>query len=238
MTVSPGLAFLAGLASFLTPCVFSLMPAYIGWLGGRTIISNSDSNINHQWTLFLQGLAFVLGFSLIFIGLGLTASWIGSLLIDARVWLARLGGLLVILFGLQQTGLLHISWLDYDLRPQTGIKKTSGLASSFMMGICFSAGWSPCVGPILGAILTLAVNEGSLQQGFYLLTAYSAGFAVPFMILALGLEWLTPRLRSFHRVTHGIQVSLGILLIAVGILLFFGMYEQVVRLGNPFNVGL
>lgn len=214
------------------------MPAYIGWLGGRTVTSDPDSNGIHRWSVFLNGLAFVLGFSLIFIGLGLTASWIGSLLIDGREWLARLGGILVVLFGLHLTGLLRVPWFDYDLRLQSGIKKESGLISSFVMGICFSAGWSPCVGPVLGSILTVALNEGSLQQGFTLLSVYSAGFAIPFLALALGLDWIAPRIRITGKVTHIIQISLGILWIAVGILLFFGLYEQIVRFGNPFDFGL
>lgn len=214
------------------------MPAYIGWLGGRTVTGDSDANQNHRWNIFFHGLVFILGFSLIFIGLGLTASWIGSFLLDARVWLARLGGIIIILFGLHLTELLRIPWLDYDLRPRTRLEAGSGLVSSFVMGICFSAGWSPCVGPILGSILTLAVNEGSLRQGFLLLTAYSAGFAVPFMILALGLDWIAPRLRTIGKFTHAIQVILGVLLIVVGILLFLGLYEQFIHLGNPFNLGL
>lgn len=236
--VSLGLAFTAGLASFLTPCVFSLMPAYIGYLGGRSV-SNFEAGVKRsQWRLFLHGSAFVLGFSLVFIGLGLTASVIGSLLYDIRDWLARLGGILIILFGLQMAEILKIPWLEYDLRPQTSTHENRGFLSSLLMGICFSAGWSPCVGPVLGSILTLTVNEGSLQEGFKLLSAYSAGFAIPFLITALGMDWISSRLPSINRYIRGIKIVFGIILIIVGCLLFSGMYEQIARYGSNFTPNL
>jgi cytochrome c-type biogenesis protein len=238
VTVSLGLAFAAGLASFLTPCVFSLMPAYIGYLGGRSV-SQGDVRAKHsRWNTFLHGAAFVLGFSLVFIGLGLTASVIGRLLYEIRNWLARLGGILIVLFGLQLTGILKIPLLDYELRPQNRVQENRSFLSSLLMGVCFSAGWSPCVGPVLGSILTLAVNEGSLREGFNLLSAYSAGFAIPFLITALGLSWISTRLSSLSRFTRITEIVMGIILIIVGCLLFSGLYEQVAQYGSLVDLDL
>ncbi len=160
--ITIGLSFLAGLASFLSPCVFSLVPAYVGYLGGRAAGGGGGSN---RWVTFSHGLAFVLGFSLVFIFLGVAASFAGSLLYDARFWLAKIGGVVVIIFGLHMTGLIRIPFLAYDTRVNQAPDQKWGYFSSALMGVFFSAGWSPCVGPVLGAILTLAVNGGSISQG-------------------------------------------------------------------------
>ncbi len=142
------------------------------------------------------------------------------------------------LFGLHMTGILKISWLDYDLHPENKIDENRSFFSSILMGICFSAGWSPCVGPVLGSILTLALDEGSLQQGFYLLSAYSVGFTVPFLIMALGVSWISSRMRSLGRITRVMEIIMGLILIIVGGLLFFGIYEQIARIGFLFDFGL
>ena len=163
--VGLGLAFLAGLASFLSPCVFSLVPAYVGYLSGRSVAAGQSAVEQNRLATFLHGLAFVIGFSLIFLTLGLTMSAVGSLLYDLKFWLAKIGGIIVIVFGLHMTGILRIPFLEYDLRPQTKIQQRRSYFSSLLLGITFSAGWSPCIGPILGMILTLAINEGSISQG-------------------------------------------------------------------------
>ncbi|MEJ2599208.1 MAG: cytochrome c biogenesis protein CcdA, partial [Anaerolineales bacterium] len=150
--LSIGLAFLAGLASFLSPCVFSLVPAYIGYLGGRSAASAVGGKSN-RWLTLRHGFAFVLGFSVVFIILGVATSALGGLLFNLRTWLARIGGIVVIIFGLHMTGIFRIPFLEYDLRPQTAPDRNRGYLASALMGVFFSAGWSPCVGPVLGAIL-------------------------------------------------------------------------------------
>ncbi|MEI8130828.1 MAG: cytochrome c biogenesis protein CcdA [Leptolinea sp.] len=238
MTISLGLAFLAGLASFLSPCVFSLVPAYIGYLGGRSLaVSNQGTNEN-KWSTLSHGFAFVLGFSLVFIGLGLTASLIGNLLFAVRDWLAKIGGVVVILFGLHMTGLLRIPFLDHDLRPQSKVEDQRSYFSSFLLGIFFSAGWSPCVGPVLGAILTLALNNGSISEGARLLTAYSAGLAIPFLITALGIGWIAKGMKKLRRYVSIVEKIMGGLLLIVGILLFFGLFEQIARFGYFVDFGI
>ena len=228
MTVSLWLAFTAGIASFLSPCVLALVPAYIGYLGGRSISANQSDNKPNRWFTFLHGLAFVAGFSLIFISLGLAASVIGGLLFDIRDWLAKAGGILIVIFGLHLTGILRIKWLEYDLRPENRLQENSSYFSSLIMGILFSAGWSPCVGPVLGAILTLAVNEGEILEGFKLLTAYSCGFAIPFLASALVIDKVSTQLAKFKKASHYIEIAMGVLLILVGLLVFFGLYRQFV----------
>jgi cytochrome c-type biogenesis protein len=182
--VTLGLAFLAGLASFLSPCVFALVPAYVGYLGGRA--AGGENSTSDRFITFTHGVAFVLGFSFVFISLGVASSAIGTLLYDARDLLAKVGGIVVIIFGLHMTGIFRIKVLEYDTRVQQLPDRKWGYLSSAMMGIFFSAGWAPCVGPVLGAILTLALNGGSVAAGVWLLTSYSIGLAIPFLIAAWG----------------------------------------------------
>ncbi len=236
--VSIGLAFLAGLASFLSPCVFSLIPAYIGYLSGRSIAANQEATNSEKLQTFTHGLFFVLGFSLVFLTLGLTMSAIGSVIYEARWWLAKLGGLIVIVFGLHMTGILRLPFLEYDLRPQSKADRQRGYLSSFILGITFSAGWSPCIGPILGMILTLAVYQGVVSQGILLLGVYSLGLAIPFLIAALGIGWITKILRKYGKVMHYVEIGMGIILIVVGVLLFFGVFNQLSQYGLFVDFGL
>lgn len=238
MDLTLGLAFLAGLASFLSPCVFSLVPAYIGYLGGRSIAVMQEASAARRWITFSHGLAFVLGFSLIFIALGVAVSAVGGLLYDLREFLAKIGGVVVILFGLHMTGIFRIPFLEYDLRPQSNPDQRRGYLSSLLMGIFFSAGWSPCVGPVLGAILTLALNEGSITQGVRLLSAYSAGLAIPFLLAALGIGWVTQSLRRHRKALRSIEVVMGVVLVIVGVMLFLGTFQQLARFGLFVDFGL
>jgi len=239
--VTIGLAFLAGMASFLSPCVFSLVPVYVSYLSGRTLALNTGGVAEireNRWETFSHGLAFVIGFSIIFVTLGMAASAIGSLLYDARFILSKVGGILVIVFGLHMTGIIRIPFLEYDLRPRTRMDQSRSYLSSALLGIFFSAGWSPCVGPILGAILTLALNGGSINQGVSLLSAYSAGLAIPFLITALGIGWISRLLKKYRKITHYIEIVMGVIMIGVGIMLFLGTFEQLGRFGLFVDFGL
>lgn len=237
--VGIGLAFVAGLASFLSPCVFSLVPAYIGYLGGRSVASvQGESQRNNRWETFSHGLAFVLGFSVVFILLGIATSALGGLLYDLRTWLAKIGGVVVVIFGLHMAHILRIPFLEYDLRPQNQPDRQRGYISSALMGVFFSAGWSPCVGPVLGAILTLSLSGGSVSQGAGLLTAYSAGLAIPFLIAALGVGWVSTILRRYGKAMLYVEIAMGIILIIVGVMLFLGTFEQLARFGFFVDFGL
>lgn len=232
--LSIGLAFLAGLASFLSPCVFSLVPAYIGYLGGRSAASAVGGK-NNRWLTLSHGVAFVLGFSVVFIILGVATSALGGLLFDLRTWLARIGGIVVIIFGLHMTGIFRIPFLEYDLRPQTTPDRNRGYLASALMGVFFSAGWSPCVGPILGAILTLALNGGSILQGVQLLSAYSAGLAIPFLLASTQIGLVTMVIRRYGKVMRYVEIAMGVILIVVGIMLFTGRFETIATLGSFFG---
>jgi cytochrome c-type biogenesis protein len=234
--ISIGLAFLAGLASFLSPCVFSLVPAYVGYLGGRA--AGSGQRELNRWVTLTHGLAFVLGFSLVFIILGVAVSAAGGFLFDLRSYLAKIGGLVVIIFGLHMLGIFHIPFLEYDTRVGTAPDRRWGYLSSAMMGVFFSAGWSPCVGPVLGSILTLAVNGGSIELGARLLSAYSAGLAIPFLVAAWGIGWVTTALRKYGRLMRYVEIAMGVVLVIVGILLFAGVFELLARYGYYVNFGI
>ena len=235
--ISLGLAFLAGLASFLSPCVFSLVPAYVGYLGGRAA-GGENTAASNRWATFSHGLAFVLGFSVVFIFLGVAASAFGGLLFDIRTWLAKIGGVIVVIFGLHMIGVFRIPFLDYDLRVHSQVDARWGYISSALMGVFFSAGWSPCVGPVLGAILTLALNGGSVLLGVKLLSAYSAGLAIPFLIAALGIGWVSVILRKYGKVMRYVEIAMGVLLVIVGAMLFLGTFELLSRYGLFVDFGL
>lgn len=226
------LAFLAGLASFLSPCVFSLVPAYVGYLGGRAAATGEQQP--SRWLTFSHGLAFVLGFSVVFVLLGVAASFAGGLLYDLRYWLAKIGGAVVVIFGLHMIGVFHIPFLAYDTRVQQAPDPKLGYLSSALMGVFFSAGWSPCVGPVLGAILTLAVNGGSVSQGATLLSFYSAGLAIPFLLAALGIGWVTTILRKYNKVMRYVEIVMGVILVIVGVMLFLGIFEIIAQQGQFF----
>jgi cytochrome c-type biogenesis protein len=234
--ITLGLAFLAGLASFLSPCVFSLVPAYVGYLGGRA--AGGETSGSNRWITFTHGLAFVLGFSIVFVLLGVAASLAGGLLYELRNLLAKIGGLVVIVFGLHMIGVFRIPLLEYDRRVNTAPDPKLGYLSSALLGVFFSAGWSPCVGPVLGAILTLAINGGSIALGAKLLSAYSAGLAVPFLLAALGIGWVTITLRKYGKVMRYVEIAMGVILVIVGVLLFAGAFELLARYGYYVNFGL
>jgi cytochrome c-type biogenesis protein len=230
--VTLGLSFLAGLASFLSPCVFSLVPAYIGYLGGRA--AGGEVTATNRFVTFTHGLAFVLGFSVVFISLGVASSAFGHVLFDLRFILSKVGGIVVIIFGLHMIGLFRIPFLEYDTRVQQMPDRKWGYLSSALMGVFFSAGWAPCVGPVLGAILTLAMNGGSLSTGVSLLSAYSAGLAIPFLIAALGVGWVTITLRKYGKAMHYIEIGMGVVLVILGVMLFAGVFELIAQRAQFF----
>ncbi|UYN89302.1 MAG: sulfite exporter TauE/SafE family protein [Anaerolineales bacterium] len=229
---SVGLAFLAGLASFLSPCVFALVPVYVGYLSGRVAGVQGQPD---TWRSFLHGLAFVIGFSFIFILLGLFSAALGQFMFSFTRLLSQVGGVIVILFGLHLSGILRIRWLDYELRAQSSLRSQRGYLSSAMMGVFFSAGWVPCVGPVLGSILTLAFNSAELSQGAVLLSAYSAGLAIPFLIAATQVSWITNVVRRYARLSHYVERITGLVLVALGLLLLSGRFQTLASLGFFFT---
>jgi cytochrome c-type biogenesis protein len=234
--ISYGIAFLAGLASFLSPCVLSLVPAYMSYLSGRA--AGGESSIQNRWVTFTHGLAFVLGFTLVFLLFNIIASALGGLLFDIRTWLARVGGLVVIIFGLHMIGVFRIPFLEYDVRVHSSINQSWGYLSSVLMGIFFSAGWSPCVGPVLGTIMTLSANGGNVGVGTLLGLMYSAGLAIPFLVAALGIGWVTTLLRKYNKAMRYVEIIMGVLLVGIGVLLVLGKFALLATNGIGIDFGL
>lgn len=242
------LAVLAGLVSFVSPCVLPLVPAYIGYLTGQATNSVSSSLVASgnpagggsstvsasaqpsRWVVFLHGIFFVAGFSVIFVLVGMiSAGAIGELgrrFLSTTDWIVRIGGLLIIVLGLHTMGIIRIPLLYYDTRSQTAPKQELGYAGSFLMGITFAAGWSPCLGPILAAMITLGASTGSAGRAAVLLTAYALGLGIPFLLAALLLERATGSLRKLQKHMRVIEIASGVLLIVIGVLVFSGLLQH------------
>ena len=233
--ITLGLAFFAGVASLLSPCVFALVPAYISYLSGRSVAGGEGQSKLNSLNTFSHGLVFVLGFSLIFVTTGAlagAAGALGGISYQLSGILTKVGGVVVILFGLHMTHIWRIPFLDYDLRPQAQPDRKKGYISSALMGIFFSAGWAPCVGPVYGTILTLSYNQGGSVQGAMLLAAYSAGLAIPFLLAATQIGWVTTIIRRYGKIMHYTEIIMGVVLIGIGILLFTDRFAQLAQLGT------
>jgi cytochrome c-type biogenesis protein len=227
--ISLGIAFIAGLASFLSPCVLPLVPIYLAQLVGQSVSQAIDgqqaSSIPSPPTrlaTFLHAATFVFGFTLSFVALGATASTLGSFLRLHLIILREVGGILMILIGLHLTGLLKLSFLSQQ-RRFTFVPARPAYPASFVIGVIFAIAWTPCIGPILTSILILAANAPTLQQGVWLLLTYSLGLGIPFLFLGLGLNQLSRVLQRLKPHLWKIEIATGVFMMAVGIMIFFNM---------------
>jgi cytochrome c-type biogenesis protein len=211
------LAFSAGLLSFLSPCVLPLVPAYIGYMTGTTVSDNHNSKFTIS-TLY-KALSFVLGFSIIFILMGASVTTLGKILIRNQSLFRKIGGSLMIIFGLHTIGILKIKFLYYEKRfsPFSHFGKKFG---PLFMGMAFAAGWSPCIGSILSSILIYAGSLTTINKGILLLSMYSLGLAVPFVLTAMAIESFTKYKNTLTKYIPAISVISGILMIAMGILVY------------------
>jgi len=223
-SIGVAVSFSAGLFSFLSPCVLPLFPSYLSFITGMSVDDlTADLRAGARRRVLLHALAFILGFSLVFVALGASFSAAGQILLDYRPWIRRVGGILIIVFGLYIAGVLRIALFGRTRQWQFR-EKPAGYLGSLAVGVTFSIGWTPCVGPILGAILSLASTAENVQRGVGLLVAYSAGLGVPFLLAALALG---PFLRFFKRYRRFIPVverAAGVLLVIVGVLVFTNYY--------------
>src|SRR5574341_125373 len=243
-SVTIPLALLSGLLSFISPCVLSLVPAYIGYLTAQAGATSSTAlavataggpgalsaeGQPSRWAVFLHGVFFVLGFALIFIVLGISVGALGQLrvaIIRSNDWISRLGGLLIIVLGLHVMGVIRIPFLYYDTRRQEPPRQELGYLGSAIMGVTFSAGWSPCIGPFLTAILGLGQQSGSIGRAAMLLAFYSIGLGIPFLLAALFLDRAAGAFRKLQRHMRTIELVSGGLLIMIGLLLFFQVIQS------------
>ncbi len=216
-------AFGAGLISFLSPCVLPLVPGYLSYIGGQSLEEMQDPGRSWWETAAVLGISFcfILGFSTVFIIFGASASAIGRLLMAYRFEANILGGLIIIIFGLFMTGLLRLSWLQQELRYHGDVRGGRPLAA-YLLGIAFAFGWTPCIGPILGAILTLSATSGLGGDGTVLLAIYSMGLGVPFIAAALFTNRFLRHSRRLRRHGHILQISAGVILIIMGIAMVTG----------------
>jgi cytochrome c-type biogenesis protein len=214
-------AFAAGLLSFLSPCVLPLVPSYIGFLTGMTLPEMAA----RRRLALIHALLFVAGFSLVFILLGASATALGRALNVYQIWLQRIGGVLIIGFGLLCLGLFKLDALSLERRVHLE-RKPVGYLGSLLVGMAFAAGWTPCIGPVLGGILGLAATSADLSRGMLLLAFYSAGLAVPFLIAAVAVESFFGWFQRFRRFLPWVMRVSGVLLVFVGILLVTGEFTR------------
>ncbi len=218
-SISLALAFSAGLLSFLSPCVLPLIPSYVTFITGLGL----DDVTRSRRTALLHGLLFVLGFTLIFLALGATATVLGRLLFSQRVWITRAGGLLLVVFGLYMAGVLRIGALDRERRVHLA-DKPLGYLGTVLVGVAFGAGWTPCLGPVLGGILAYTSSVADLQRGLLLLTAYSLGLGIPFIVSAMMVDRFLGWFQRVRRHLGTVNRVAGALLVLVGLLMLTGAF--------------
>ena len=218
-TVSYSAAFIAGLLSFFSPCVFPLIPAYFSFITGFSLDElTKGHNITVRKKVFFSTFFFVLGFSLVFISMGASASFLGNILITYKNWVRIIGGILIIIFGIHLTGALRIRFLDIEKRVSINNKPLNFLGT-LIIGMAFGAGWSPCVGPLLGSILIIAGSQGTVWQGVVLLGIYSAGLAIPFILVSIFINFLLIFIGKASKFLRYVNVVAGVVLIVAGLLL-------------------
>ncbi|QQK76668.1 cytochrome c biogenesis protein CcdA [Salicibibacter cibarius] len=222
---SLGIAFMAGLISFFSPCIFPLLPAYLAQLTGANVSSgaiNADRRL-----IFSRSIGFILGFTIIFLLLGLSSTLLGSWFNQYGSAIMQVGGIIITVFGLQMTGFISIRALFTEKRVAKTPKKATGFSGSVLFGLVFAAGWSPCIGITLGSILTLAGTSGTMFTGSTMLFAYSMGLGVPFIGISLLYAQSFQKLGSINRFLPAIQKGSGVIMIILGILLFTGYFETI-----------
>ncbi len=219
--VAIAVAFAAGVVSFLSPCVLPLIPAYLSFMTGLTAAELAQED-RRTARVLAPALLFVAGFSVVFVALGATASVLGDFLSEYRVVIEKAAGIAVIAFGVLMLGIIKVPWLYGEARVDMEKSRSFGKGAAFVMGMSFAAGWTPCVGPILGSILALAASSGSVGQGVVLLLAYSLGLGAPFILVAVLFSRVGGLMRWLGRHSLVINRVAGVLLIVAGVLILTG----------------
>jgi len=216
-------AFIAGLVSFLSPCVLPLVPGYISIVSGSSLdqLKARDKDASLLRTVLLSSVMFIIGFSVTFILLGASATWIGEVLVSRRELLDKIAGLILIVFGIHVLGIVKINALYKDKRFHN-VDKPRGVFGAFVLGLAFAFGWTPCLGPILAGILTIASTKQTVTEGMLLLGVYSAGLGIPFLMTSLALNQFLSFYGRFKKHFHAVEVASGALVIAVGVLMITG----------------
>ncbi len=242
VSIGIGIAFLAGMVSFLSPCVFPVVPGYVGFVTGLSMDELREGTTSGaRREAAVHAALFVGGFSILFLALGASATALGSLLRDALPLLQRVGGVVIIAFGLFMLGLLRIPALMRERRLQLG-SKPAGKAGSVVAGIAFGAGWTPCIGPVLASLLFYAGFEETMTRGMVLLGAYALGLGIPFFLSAVALNWFLAGASRIRRWILPIERATGGMLVILGLLLISGEFaritEYLAQFSPAIDVGL
>jgi len=223
-------AFIAGVFSISSPCVLPLIPIYLTHIAG---VSAGQTDARARAVVLRNATAYILGFSIVFVALGAALGTAGALagsldfISENRLWLVRFGGVLLVVLGLHQLGWINLPFLNQTRRADINAGSPGTVTSSFLIGVTFGAGWSPCVGPILGAILTMAAGQGSIERATFLLSVYSLGLAVPFLLAALAFGTAPRIIRKLNSRMAMVTTISGAIMIGVGVIMLLGIYEQI-----------
>jgi cytochrome c-type biogenesis protein len=232
--VSTLIAFISGILSFVSPCVLPIIPSYLTYITGVSFkeLTETHSRSKLRWITVSHSFLFILGFSMVFVLMGASASYLGQLVVQYQVWLMRGGGVLIILLGLHFIGVFNIPFLQMEKRVELK-KKPLGYFGSFLVGVVFAAGWTPCVGPILSTILIYASTQKSFSTGVFLLAIYSLGLGVPFLLASIAFNSFLSALEKLRRYMRVVTIVSGLFLITIGILFITDLFA---RLNAFFNL--
>ncbi|MCX8029489.1 MAG: cytochrome c biogenesis protein CcdA [Brevinematales bacterium] len=214
-------AFVAGILSFLSPCILPLVLPYISFISGISVLNMKDKNITtrDRVLIILSTAYFVLGFTIVFLLFGIVAGQIGGILISIKDIMSRIAGIIILAFGLHLIGIIRISFLDYERRITSFTPEKSNFFTSFVMGLLFAFGWTPCIGPILGGITSIAFYSGNLIYGGVLLFVYSLGLSIPFLLVSIFINSAVSLISKLKKVVKVVEVTSGIILILIGLAL-------------------
>jgi cytochrome c-type biogenesis protein len=228
-------AFAAGFLSFVSPCVLPLIPGYISFVSGVSLeeMRGESAARASRRQVFITSLAFVLGFSIVFVALGATATALGKFLLTQLPLLSKIAGGILIVFGLHTMGVFRLAFLETEKRMQAQ-RKPAGPLGAVLVGVAFAFGWTPCIGPILGGILAIAGSKNSISEGVTLLAVYSLGLGIPFLLTSLAINQFFSATRRVRKYYHAIEVTSGVLLVAIGVLIFTGQLTIITRYLQPY----
>ena len=228
-------AFAAGFLSFVSPCVLPLIPGYVSFVSGLTLeeMRGDTAVANARQRVLIASLWFVLGFSLVFIALGATASVIGKILLQNQPVLSKIAGAILIVLGLHTMGVFRLRFLESEKRVHTQTKPRGPLGA-VLVGVAFAFGWTPCIGPILGGILTIAGSRETVAEGVQLLAVYSLGLGIPFLLTAMAINQFFAASARIRKYYHAIEIVSGALIVVIGLLIFFNQFTLITQYLDPY----
>ncbi len=237
-SISLLVAFSAGFLSFVSPCVLPLLPSYVTFITGLSMeqLTSGEDAARVKRIVLINSVLFALGFTTIFVGLGASATYVGQWLLTYQTVLNKVAGGIIVIFGLYVMGVFKFRWMAADKRLHLD-QRPKGYIGSYFVGMAFAAGWTPCVGPILGSILLMAAQADTVGEGMGLLAVYSAGLAVPFLATSLALNWFLNRFSAFSKHMRTVSIVSGLLLISVGLMIFFNVFSLVSAFLTEHGIG-